>query len=55
MVLGTEPLVDLVVEGLVVEAVVGRGEDLRREDCREEGVRTGAEGVLGVVAVEEAG
>lgn len=54
VVLGAEPLVDLIVEALVVEAVVGRGEDLRRVDCREEGVRAGAEGVVGVVVIEEA-
>lgn len=54
VVLGAEPLVGLVEEALGVMAVVGMGEDLRREDCREEGVRTRAEGVLGVVVVEEA-
>lgn len=50
VVLGAEPLLGLVEEALGVEAVVGRGEDLSRE----EGVRAGAEGVVGVVVVEDA-
>jgi len=54
VVLGAEPLLGLVEEALGVEAVVGRGEDLSRVDCREKGVRAGAEGVVGVVVVEDA-
>lgn len=56
VVLVAEPLMGLVEGALGVAAEVGMGEDLRREDCREEGVRAGAgaEEVLGVVVAEEA-
>jgi len=54
VVLGLEPFVGFADEGLIVEGAVGRGEELRRVDCREEGVRAEADEVLGVVAVEDA-